>query len=150
MKVVKHFAGILLLLVLCAGLCACLKPVPVDVIMIGNDVCFVLEDEEEIGGILVKVFQPGKGRQDGEMLWAARHDLTTEVGKRIYPKLKQIKYGQSLSEFPLVSGPMPLKRNIEYLVAINMGDKFAREVFIITDDNKIVMPRRRGQGKSDH
>jgi len=142
MKVIKNFAGILLLFILSAGLYACLKPVPVDVVMIGNEVFFVLEDEQEISSIQVAVFNPGKGNSRGETMWAAGHDLGTDVKERKYPGLKQIKYGQALSEFPQVAGPVPLKRNVEYLVGINMGDKFAREVFIITDDNKVVMPRR--------
>jgi hypothetical protein len=37
---------------------------------------------------------------------------------------------------------------VEYLVGIDMGDKFAKEVFIIMDDNHIVMPRRKGKGES--
>jgi len=148
MKVIKNFAGILLLFILSAGLYACLKPVPVDVVMIGNDVTFVLEDEQEIGGIQVAVFTPGKGNSRGDAMWATGHDLGTKVKERKYPELRQIKYGQALSEFPQVAGPVPLKKNVEYLVGINMGDKFAREVFVITDDNKVVMPRRQGKGES--
>lgn len=147
MKVIKNFAGILLLLILSAGLYACLKPVPVNVKMIDNEVFFVLEDEQEISGIQVVVFNPGKGNSLGDAMWATRHDLTTEVKQRKYPKLREIKYGQTFEEFPQVAGPVPLKRNVEYLVGIDMGDKFAREVFIITDDNKVVMPRRQGKGK---
>jgi len=30
---------------------------------------------------------------------------------------------------------------VEYFVKINMGDKFAREDFIITSDNKVIMPK---------
>jgi len=148
MKVIKNFVGLLSLLVLSAGLYACLKPVPVDVVMIGNEVFFVLEDEQEISAIQVAVFTPGKGNSRGETMWTTRHDLTTDVKQRKYPKLRQIKYGQALSEFPQVAGPVPLKRNVEYLVGIDMGDKFAREVFVITDDNKVVMPRRQGKEES--
>ncbi len=148
MKSVKNFAGIILAVLLGVCLWACLKPVPVDVIMIGNDVTFVLEDEQEISGIQVTVFNPGKGNSRGETLWATGHDLATKVKERKYPSLKQIKYGQALSEFPQVAGPVPLKRNVEYLVAINMGDKFAREVFVLTDDGKVVMPRKKDKGES--
>ena len=148
MKAVKNFVVIVLVVLLGVCLWACLKPVPVDVVMIGNDVTFVLEDEQEISGIQVVVFNPDKGNSRGETMWAAGHDLATKVDERKYPSLKQIKYGQALSEFPRVIGPAPLKRNVEYWVGINMGDKFAREVFIITDDNKIVMPRRKNKGES--
>jgi hypothetical protein len=143
MKAVKNFAGIVCAVLLSVCLWACLKPVPVDVVMIGNDVCFVLEDEQEIGAVLVAVFNPGKGNSRGETMWAAGHDPATDVKERKYPSLKRMKYGQALSEFPQVIGPTALKRNVEYLVAVNMGDKFARETFILTDDNKIVMPRRK-------
>ena len=145
---VKHMAGIILVVLLSVCLWACLKPVPVDVVMIGNDVFFVLEEEQEISAIQVTVFNPDKGNSRGETMWAAGHDLATEVEERKYPSLKQIKYGQALSEFPQVIGPASLKRNVEYLVAIDMGDKFAREVFVITDDNKVVMPRRKVKGES--
>lgn len=148
MKEVKHFTRIVIVLLLGVCLWACLKPIPVDVVMIGNDVTFVLEDEQEIGGIQVAVFTPGKGNSRGETMWATGHDLGTKVKERKYPELRQIKYGQALSEFPQVAGPVPLKKNVEYLVGINMGDKFAREVFVITDDNKVVMPRRQGKGES--
>ncbi len=147
MKNVKHFAGIVLVLFLGACLWSCLKPVPVDVVMIGNDVFFVLEDEQEVSAVQVAVFNPDKGNSRGETMWVAGHDLATKVQERKYPSLKQIKYGQALSEFPQVIGPAPLKRNVEYLVAINMGDKFAREVFVITDDNRIMMPRRKVKEK---
>ena len=149
MKAVEKFVGIVIVLLLGACLYACLKPIPVDVVMIGDDVCFVFEDEQEISAVQVAVFNPDKNNSRGETMWAAGHDLATKVDERKYPKLKQIKYGQALSEFPRVMGPAPLKRNVEYWVAINMGDKFAREVFVITDDNKIVMPRRKNKGESD-
>ncbi len=148
MKAIKNLAKILSLLIF--GLCfySCIGPVPVDVVMIDNELFFVLEEEREIAAIQVTTFKPGQGRQSGETMWALHHDLTTEVKKRKYPNLRQIKYGQILDEFPLVTGPVPLKRNVEYWVGINMGDRFAREVFVITDDNKIVMPRRKAKGES--
>ncbi len=148
MKAIKHYAGIGLAVLLVVCLYACIGPVPVDVVMIDNELYFVLEEEREIAAIQVNTFHSGKGRQDEETMWALHHDLTTEVKKRKYPNLKQIKYGQLLDEFPRVIGPAPLKRNVEYWVGINMGDRFAREVFIITDDNRIVMPRRKVKGES--
>lgn len=148
MKAIKNFTGIVLVVLLGVCLWACLKPVPVDVVMIGNDVTFVLEDEQEISAIQVAVFNPGKGNSLGETMWATGHDLATAVKERKYPGLKQIKYGQALSEFPQVAGPIPLKRNVAYLVGIDMGDKFAREVFILTDDGQIVLPHRKDKGES--
>lgn len=73
-------------------------------------------------------------------MWGLRHDLTTAVKNRKYPRLKQIKYGQKFEEFSEVEGPFELQKNVEYLVGIDMGNKFAREVFIITSDNKVIMP----------
>ncbi|HLZ18559.1 MAG TPA: hypothetical protein VKO67_03050 [Smithellaceae bacterium] len=148
MKAIKYYTGIGLAVLLCVCLWACLKPVPVDVVIIGNDVCFVLEDEREVSAVQVTVFNPDKKDPRGKTMWMAGHDLATPVAERKYPRLKQIKYGQALNEFPQVIGPAPLKRNVEYLVAIDMGDKFAREVFIITDDNHIVMPRNKNKGES--
>jgi len=148
MKNVKHFAGIVLVLLLGVCLYACIGPVPVDVVMIDDELYFVLEEERNIAAIQVEVFNPDKGNSRGETMWVAGHDLATKVKERKYPNLKQIKYGQILDEFPRVIGPAPLKRNVEYWVGINMGDKFAREVFIITDDNKVMMPRRKVKGES--
>ncbi|MCK7510246.1 MAG: hypothetical protein MZV70_43515 [Desulfobacterales bacterium] len=104
--------------------------------MMGNEVFFVLKGEQEISSIQVAVFDPEKGNSRGETMWAASHDLATKVEERKYPSLQRIKYGQALNQFPQVSGPAPLKRDVEYLVAITMGDKFAREVFILTEDKQ--------------
>jgi hypothetical protein len=147
MKTVKHFGGILPLFIFGICLWSCIGPIPVDVVMMGNELVFVLEEEQEISAIQVTAFESNKGKPEGKTMWALRHDLTTEVKKRKYPRLRQIKYGQVRSEFPQIIGPAELKRNVEYLVAIDMGDKFAREVFVITGDNKIIMPRR-AEGKS--
>ena len=148
MKPVKYFTKVMLLFVFCIYLYSCIGPVPVDVVMIDNELFFVLEEEQEISSVQVAVFNPDKGNSRGETMWATRHDLATDVKQRKYPKLGQIKYGQAINEFPQVAGPVPLKRNVEYLVGIDMGDKFAREVFVITDDNKVVMPRRQGKEES--
>ncbi len=148
MKAIMRFTGVLLLLAFGICLYSCIGPVPVDVVMIDNELVFVLEEEREIAAIQVTVFHSNQGKPDGETMWALHHDLATEVKKRKYPNLKQIKYGQILDEFPRVIGPALLKRNVEYWVGINMGDRFAREVFIITDENKVVMPRRNVKGES--
>lgn len=150
MKAVKYFAGILLLLVFGTGIYSCIGPVPVDVVMIDNELLFVLEETQEISALRVIAVadrkKMGAGRYS-KPLWAISHDLTTEVKARRYPQLKQIKYGRHFAEFPVLDGPAPLQRNVEYAVEISMGDKFAGEVFIIVGDNKVIMPRRKVQGK---
>lgn len=143
MKRSKHFIIAALLILMIISLSSCLKPVPVDVVMIGNELFFVLEEDEEIDAIWVTTHMPypAAGKRDMKTLWVLRHDLTTEVKKRKYPKLKQIKYGQKFKEFTVAVGPFELEKNVEYKVEINMGSKFATEIFIITDDNKAIMPR---------
>lgn len=97
------------MLILGAGLYACLKPIPVNAEMIGDEPVIVQEDEQEISVTQVAAINPDQGNSRGEAMRAARHDLTTEVKKRKYPKLRQIKYGQALNEFHEVAGPAPLK-----------------------------------------
>jgi hypothetical protein len=146
MKTVKYFSRIMILFIFSISLYSCIGPVPVDVVMINDELVFVLEEEHEISSLRVIVtidknkFGTGKYIKP---LWALGHDLTTEVKKRKYPQLKQIKYGQKFEEFPQVEGPFQLQKNVEYTVEIAMGDKFAREVFIITDDNKVIMPQQK-------
>jgi len=144
MKTVKCVTRIMLLFIF--GICfySCIGPIPVDVVMIDDELFFVLEEEHEISSLRVIASIDRKKMGTGEYIkpmWALSQDLTTDVKKRKYPRLKQIKYGQKLEEFPLVEGPVPLQRNVEYSVGINMGNKFAREVFIITSDNKVMMPK---------
>ena len=127
--------------VFCMSLCSCSGPVPVDVVMAGNEVFFVLEKPMEIRSLWVAPYDPAAAGKELKPAWALRHDLTTDVKARKYPKLKQLKYGQKFTEFPVVAGPEELKKNIEYIVGIEMGGKFAREIFILTEDNKVVMPR---------
>ena len=122
----------------------CIGPVPVDVVMIDNELIFVLEEEREISQLRVIAAIDRKKFGTGEYIkpmWALSHDLTTKVEKRKYPKLKQIKYGQKLEEFTVVEGPLELQKNVEYEVAIKMGNKFSIEDFIITSDNKVIIPR---------
>lgn len=73
-------------------------------------------------------------------LWLLGYDMTTEVEKRKYLKLKQIKYGEKYAEFSWVEGPARLQRNVKYVVEINIAGKIARETFVITDDDKVIMP----------
>jgi len=133
----------------CLG--GCLGPVPVDVVMADKELYFILEEPREIRAVWVAASAPGASDRELKPEWALRHDLTTEVKKRKYPRLAQFRYGQSLPEFPVVTGPAELRRNVEYVIGIDMGRKFAREIFILTDDGRAVMPRptfERQKGRS--
>lgn len=148
MKTAKHFTRIMLLFIFGIYLYSCIGPVPVDVVMVDDELFFVLEEPQEIAFLRVSAFidknKTGMdkwGRENIKVMWSLSHDLTTEVKKRKYPRLKQIKYGQKLEEFPLTEGPVELQKNVEYSVEIDMGGKFAREIFIITSGNKAVMPK---------
>lgn len=126
------------LLAFCLALEACIGPVPVDVVMDGGDIYFVLEDAYRVSAIRVMALAGGRGQPP---LWDLRHDAGTPLKTRKYPTLKVIKYGAKLEEFPVVTGPAELARDVEYVVAIDLGDRFAKENFVITGDNKVVMPR---------
>ena len=144
MKKVTYFTKILFMLAF--GLClnSCIGPVPVDVVMIDDEVYFVLEEEHEINSLQVIVSADRKTMKRDEVInsmWFLAHDVTTKVENRKYPKLKLIKYGQEFDAFQVVEGPLTLQRNVEYSVEINMGNKFAREVFLITGDHKVSMPK---------
>ncbi|MCX5832561.1 MAG: hypothetical protein NT140_11875 [Deltaproteobacteria bacterium] len=147
MKTAKYFTRIMLLFIF--GICfySCIGPVPVDVVMIDNELFFVLEEEHEITSLEVSTLidknksGPDKWRYENlKVMWLLGYDMKTEVKKRKYLKLQQIRYGQKFEEFQITKGPVELQKNVEYFVKINMGNKFAGETFIITSDNKIVMP----------
>lgn len=130
-----------LLMIFSMGFYSCIGPVPVDVVMVDNELFFVLEKKQEISAVWVAIHNPNAGAKDRKLVWSLGHEMTTDVAKRKYPKLKQIKYGQKMEEFPVVTGPFELQKKLEYIVGIKMGNKFARETFIITDDNKAIMPK---------
>jgi len=144
MKRVTYFTRIIFLLIFCACSFSCKGPVPVDVVMIDNELFFVLEEEYEIISLRVIASMDRKKKgtvENTKWMWGLGHDLTTEVEKRKYPKLKQIKYGQKFEEYPEVTGPFKLQNNVEYTVVIEMGSKFAIETFIIKNENKAIMPK---------
>ncbi len=132
----------LILVILSLVVTACIKfdigPVPVDVVMVDNELFFVLEKELNIEDVWVFV-STNTGKIEKPM-WALSHDRTTEVKTRKYPRLKQIKYGQKFEEFTFVIEPLELERNVEYSVRIESLPDFADETFIITSDNKVIMP----------
>ncbi len=71
------------------GFYSCIGPVQVDVVMIGNELFFVLEEEHEISSLRVIASIDRKKMGTGEYIkpmWGLVHDLTTEVKKRKYPK----------------------------------------------------------------
>ena len=146
MKPVEYFSRIMLLFIFCICSYSCIGPVPVDVVIIDNELFFVLEEEHEISSLSVIVSIDRKKYGTGEYIkpmWLLAKNLATNVEERKYPKLQQIKYGQKFKEFPVVEGPVQLQRNVEYSVLIKMGSKFAVETFIITNDNKAIMPKPR-------
>jgi hypothetical protein len=59
------------------------------------------------------------------------------VKARTYPKVQRFAYGQVFPQFPRVMGPLELLPEVEYLVEINMGDRFAKETFTLTRDGKL-------------
>ncbi len=133
----------LILVILSLVVTACIRlgdigPVPVDVVMVDNELFFVLEKEYEINDVWVFVSNP-TGKTE-KVMWGLSHDPTTEVKTRKYPRLKQIKYGQKFEEFTeMVIGPFELQRNVEYEVGMSMRPSEAHQTFIITSDNKVIM-----------
>ena len=147
MKTAKYFTRIMLLFIFGICLHSCLRIVPVDVVMIDNELFFVLEEEHEITYLEVSEAKAAPGSAS-KSFWLLGYDASTPVKSRKYLKLQQIRYGQKFEEFQITKGPFELQKNVEYLVDIKMGGAFAREVFIITSDNKVIMPHRKVKGKS--
>ncbi len=139
MKRSKHFIIAALLTLLVVGISSCIGPVPVDVVMIDDELFFVLEEPHKIEYVEVSEDKAAPGSAS-KSLWLLGYDVSTPVKSRKYLKLQQIRYGQKFEEFQRTEGPVELQKNVKYLVIINMGDKFAIETFIITNDNKVIMP----------
>lgn len=129
-----------LLMIFSMGLYSCMGPVPVDVVMVDDELFFVLEEKHEIEFVEVSEAKAAPGIAS-KSLWLLGHDVSTPVESRKYLKLSQIRYGKKYDGFSVAKGPFPLQKNIEYLVKIKMPGKFAKEIFIIADDNKVVMPK---------
>ncbi len=143
----KQLAKLIIVLIVFVGLYACIGPVPVEVELVDNELYFVLDDTYEIRFLRVSAFvdknKTGRGRfEPGNMkvMWLLGYDLTTEVKQRNYLKMKRIRYGQKLEAFSRTEGPVPLQKDVEYALKIDMGDKFAMATFVITEDNKIIRP----------
>ena len=147
MKTAKYLTGIMLLFICGIYLYSCIGPVPVDVVMIDDELFFVLEEEHEIASMEVSAFidKNKTGRDKWEeknmkVMWLLGYDVSTPVKSRKYLKLSQIRYGKKYDGFSVVKGPAELQRNVEYIVDIRMGGSFAIETFVITDDGKVIMP----------
>ncbi len=141
-KVLKYSIKIALLIIFIICLYSCIGPVPVDVVMIDNELFFVLEEEHEIEFVEVSEAKAVPGSAS-KSFWMLGHDVSTPVKSRKYLKLKQLRYGKKYEGFQIVKGPAELQRNVEYIVKIDMLDKFAIETFVITDDGKAIMPNPR-------
>jgi len=128
-----------ILLLLSGSSRANLASIPVDVTGSADELYFALEEPFEIDFVRVSP-APERGkprhRSAPKALWLLGHDMSTPVGERKYPKLKQIRYGQKYPEFPWVEGPAELQRNVRYLVEINSPGRIARETFFINGDGK--------------
>jgi len=146
----KFLMKMALLMFFSMGLYSCSGPVPVDVVMMDNELFFVLEEEHEIDYLEVSVvIDKNKsdadkwGRENRKVMWLLGYDVSTPVKSRKYLKLQQIRYGQKFEEFQITKGPVELQKNVEYSVVIRMGGSFAMETFVITNDNKVIMPHLR-------
>lgn len=119
---------------------SCLGIVPVDVVTDGKDLFFILEKPAEIEFVRVRTAKAVPGSAS-KAFWVLGYDASTPVKSRKYLKMSQLRYGKKYEGFTWVEGPFPLNKNVEYRVEINMPGKFAKEVFVITDKNSVVMPR---------
>ena len=120
-------------------------PVPMAAVMADRTLFFVLDKPREIGFLRVSEFidktKTGAAKwhpSNLRALWILGYDSTISIKKRKYLKLGQVAYGQKFEEFPWVVGPTDLQRNVEYLVEISMGNKFAKETFTLSDRDGVV------------
>lgn len=137
-----------------------LRPVPVEVVMADGELFFVLEEPKEITGIYItlhlhprELMAEVKKKENKKRIamWAVEYSDQAKTEKKKYPELEQIKYGREIAGFETIEGPLELKRNVKYKVRIEIyGREFASEIFLITEDNKAIMPdptftRQRGR-----
>jgi hypothetical protein len=115
-----------------------MRPVNAHVVMVDNELYFVLDKEYKIICADVLISTTTAPFENPEIrMWLGGPE---KKGKIL--KFRQIKYGQNNNEFRTTYGPKELQKNMEYVVHIDMPyGKFAAELFIITDDNKITTPR---------
>lgn len=140
MKLPGYSLKLALILICAASFISCLGRVPVDVVTDGKDLFFVLEKPAKIEFARVRAADAAPGSAS-KTFWLLGYDTSTPVKSRKYSTLSQLRYGGKHDGFSWVEGPLPLQKNVEYLVEINMPGKFAREVFIITGENTVIMPR---------
>lgn len=139
MKLQGYILKLALILVCAASLSSCMGRVPVDVVMDGEDLFFVLEKPEMIEFVRVRAIGAAPGSAINTF-WLMGYDTSTPVESRKYLKLDRILYGGKYDGFSRSEGPATLRKNIAYIVEIRMPGKFAREVFVITGDNTVIMP----------
>ena len=139
MNLSGHLFKISLVLICASSFASAMGKVPVDVVTDGKDVFFLLEKPAEIEFLEVSEDKAAPGSAV-KSLWLLGHDVSTPVKSRKYLKTKQLRYGQAYDGFTWVKGPLPLQKNVEYHVKINLPGKFASEVFIITENNTVIMP----------
>lgn len=139
MKLPGYVLKLALVAVCAVCFSSCMGIVPVDVVTDGKDLFFVLEKPAQIDFLRVRAAEAAPG--PSKAMWLLGYDSSTPVKSRKYLKSGQLRYGKKYDGFSWVEGPLPLRKNVEYLVEINMPGKFAKEVFVITDKNTVVMPR---------
>jgi len=138
MKMPGYILKFVLVLASAACLGSCMSITPVDVVTDGKDLYFILENSERIDFVRVRAV---KAARAAKAAWLLGYDASVPVKERKYLELDQLRYGKKYEGFSWVEGPFPLKKNVEYLVEINMSGKFAKEIFMVKDDNTVVMPR---------
>jgi hypothetical protein len=126
------------LLAFCLGLCACKSTLPVDAVMDGGEVFFILESREAVSSVRVLRLRPEEGSP--QLMWEARHNMAVPLEERKFLRLKHLRYGQAMPELPVTAGPLALERGAEYAVIIETKDGLAQDSFIITGDGGLVMP----------
>jgi hypothetical protein len=113
------------------------KPVPIHVVMVDNELYFVLEKAYEVGGVVVDISTTTSPPYEVPPVikWNAG---CAEKGK--FLKLRQIKYGQDGEGFTTWISPKELQKNVRYTVRIGTNSGvWAGAEFVITDDNKIII-----------
>ncbi|HBR22350.1 MAG TPA: hypothetical protein DD713_07295 [Nitrospiraceae bacterium] len=116
-EVLKYSIKIALLMIFIISLYSCRALVPVDVVMVDDELFFVLEEEHEIAFLRVSAFidknKTGMDkweRKNMKVMWLLGYDMKTEVKKRKYLKLQQIRYGQKFEKFSSTEVPVELQK----------------------------------------
>lgn len=127
-------------------------PPLIDVVMVNDELYFVLEEESRLKHIsvvrhAVNLDKPPYNRvrlseaKGVEGLWGTGIDHGMPVAEQKGPKLKNIRYGQLFSEFPRLKKPVPLKKDTAYCVRIESSKSpfDSYDTFIIAGGNKVIV-----------